>query len=211
MAALARDRGRCGRGFDRWYGFHGGETHQFVPALYHDNHSVRPARDLRGRLPPERGPGRPGHRVPGRPARRRRPAPVLPVLRHRGLPLAPPGAGRLDRALPGSLRRRLGRVARAHLRPAAGHGPACPRARSCRPGRPGCRPGTTWTPPTSARGRPVHGVLRRLPVPHRRPDRPGARLHRRARRARRHPGDAWCRTTAPAPRAGPRGRSTTPG
>ena len=33
-----------GRGFDRWYGFHGGETHQFVPALYHDNHSVRPPR-----------------------------------------------------------------------------------------------------------------------------------------------------------------------
>ncbi len=31
-----------GRGFDRWYGFHGGETHQFVPALYHDNHSIRP-------------------------------------------------------------------------------------------------------------------------------------------------------------------------
>ncbi|MGH9301149.1 MAG: arylsulfatase, partial [Acidimicrobiales bacterium] len=30
------------RGFDRWYGFHGGETHQFVPALYQDNHSVRP-------------------------------------------------------------------------------------------------------------------------------------------------------------------------
>ena len=30
------------RGFDRWYGFHGGETHQFVPALYHDSHSVRP-------------------------------------------------------------------------------------------------------------------------------------------------------------------------
>jgi arylsulfatase A-like enzyme len=35
-----------GRGFDRWYGFHGGETHQFVPALYHDNHSVRPARSI---------------------------------------------------------------------------------------------------------------------------------------------------------------------
>ncbi len=32
------------RGFDRWYGFHGGETHQFVPALYHDNHAVRPPR-----------------------------------------------------------------------------------------------------------------------------------------------------------------------
>jgi len=34
------------RGFDRWYGFHGGETHQFVPALYHDNHSVRPPRSV---------------------------------------------------------------------------------------------------------------------------------------------------------------------
>ena len=35
-----------GRGFDRWYGFHGGETHQFVPALYHDNHAVPPPRSL---------------------------------------------------------------------------------------------------------------------------------------------------------------------
>jgi len=34
-----------GRGFDRWYGFHGGETHQFVPALYHDNHSVQPPQE----------------------------------------------------------------------------------------------------------------------------------------------------------------------
>ena len=34
------------RGFDRWYGFHGGETHQFVPALFHDNHSVRPPRRM---------------------------------------------------------------------------------------------------------------------------------------------------------------------
>lgn len=34
------------RGFDRWYGFHGGETHQFVPALYHDNHSIRPPRTV---------------------------------------------------------------------------------------------------------------------------------------------------------------------
>ena len=30
------------RGFDRWYGFHGGETHQLVPALFHDNHAVTP-------------------------------------------------------------------------------------------------------------------------------------------------------------------------
>ncbi len=35
-----------GRGFDRWYGFHGGETHQFVPDLYCDNHAVRPPRSM---------------------------------------------------------------------------------------------------------------------------------------------------------------------
>jgi arylsulfatase A-like enzyme len=41
---MARSRATwpLGRGFDRWYGFHGGETHQFMPALYHDNHAVRP-------------------------------------------------------------------------------------------------------------------------------------------------------------------------
>ena len=40
--AAARSTWPLARGFDRWYGFHGGETHQFVPALYHDNHCVRP-------------------------------------------------------------------------------------------------------------------------------------------------------------------------
>jgi len=40
--AASRDTWPCGRGFQRWYGFHGGETHQFVPALFQDNHAVRP-------------------------------------------------------------------------------------------------------------------------------------------------------------------------
>ncbi|MFN8040448.1 MAG: arylsulfatase [Acidimicrobiales bacterium] len=31
-----------GRGFQRWYGFHGGETHQFVPTLFQDNQWVAP-------------------------------------------------------------------------------------------------------------------------------------------------------------------------
>ena len=35
-----------GRGFQRWYGFHGGETHQFVPSLYHDNHAVAPPKSI---------------------------------------------------------------------------------------------------------------------------------------------------------------------
>ena len=42
--AAPRDTWPCGRGFQRWYGFHGGETHQFVPSLFQDNHSVRPPR-----------------------------------------------------------------------------------------------------------------------------------------------------------------------
>jgi arylsulfatase A-like enzyme len=42
--AAPRDSWPCGRGFQRWYGFHGGETHQFVPALYQDNHAVTPPR-----------------------------------------------------------------------------------------------------------------------------------------------------------------------
>ena len=37
-----RDRWPLGRGFERFYGFFGGETHQFVPALVHDNHRVEP-------------------------------------------------------------------------------------------------------------------------------------------------------------------------
>ena len=43
-AAAPRDSWPCGRGFQRWYGFHGGETHQFVPSLFQDNTSIRPPR-----------------------------------------------------------------------------------------------------------------------------------------------------------------------
>jgi arylsulfatase A-like enzyme len=40
--AAPRHSWPLGRGFDRWYGFHGGETHQFAPILYEDNHSTVP-------------------------------------------------------------------------------------------------------------------------------------------------------------------------
>jgi arylsulfatase len=45
---MASDRSSwpLGRGFDRWYGFHGGETHQFVPGLFSDNHAVQPPRSI---------------------------------------------------------------------------------------------------------------------------------------------------------------------
>jgi arylsulfatase A-like enzyme len=43
-AAAPRESWPVGRGFQRWYGFHGGETHQFVPNLFQDNHAVLPPR-----------------------------------------------------------------------------------------------------------------------------------------------------------------------
>ncbi|HEX6394207.1 MAG TPA: arylsulfatase [Acidimicrobiales bacterium] len=44
--AAPRDTWPCARGFQRWYGFHGGETHQFVPSLFQDNHAVEPPRSI---------------------------------------------------------------------------------------------------------------------------------------------------------------------
>ena len=42
--AAPRRNWPLGRGFERFYGFLGGETHQFVPALVEDNHQVPPPR-----------------------------------------------------------------------------------------------------------------------------------------------------------------------
>jgi arylsulfatase A-like enzyme len=41
-AAGPYDRWPLGRGFDRYYGFMGGDTHQYYPELTHDNHRVEP-------------------------------------------------------------------------------------------------------------------------------------------------------------------------
>lgn len=41
-AAGPYDRWPLGRGFERYYGFLGGDTHQYYPELYYDNHQVEP-------------------------------------------------------------------------------------------------------------------------------------------------------------------------
>jgi len=41
-AAAPRERWPLGRGFERYYGFMGGETNQYEPALMYDNHEVAP-------------------------------------------------------------------------------------------------------------------------------------------------------------------------
>jgi len=43
-AAGAYDRWPLGRGFERFYGFLGGDTHQYYPDLVYDNHTVEPPR-----------------------------------------------------------------------------------------------------------------------------------------------------------------------
>lgn len=43
-AAGPYDRWPLGRGFERYYGFLGGDTHQYYPDLVHDNHQVQPPR-----------------------------------------------------------------------------------------------------------------------------------------------------------------------
>jgi arylsulfatase A-like enzyme len=42
--AAPRTNWPLGRGFERFYGFFGGETHQFAPTLVYDNHQVAPPR-----------------------------------------------------------------------------------------------------------------------------------------------------------------------
>ena len=44
--AASRARWPLGRGFERFYGFFGGETHQFAPALVCDNHQIEPPRTM---------------------------------------------------------------------------------------------------------------------------------------------------------------------
>jgi len=45
-AGASRRRWPLGRGFERFYGFMSGETHQFAPALIEDNHLIRPPRSI---------------------------------------------------------------------------------------------------------------------------------------------------------------------
>ena len=85
-----------GRGFERFYGFHGGETHQFVPTSPRTTTpSSRRARSPRATTSPRTSPTT--RSSTSRPPRRRARQAVLPLLRHRCVPLAAPRAARVDR------------------------------------------------------------------------------------------------------------------
>ena len=141
----------------------------------------RSAGRARRRLPPHRGPRR--HRDPLRPgpeARRARP-PVLPLLRARRDARAASRRAGVGRAVPRSLRRRVGAVARARCSRARSRPASCPRA-------PCSRTAPAWVQDWDALSaderrvlRALPGGVRRLPDAHRRADR--ARGRRSSRRS----------------------------
>ena len=142
-AAGPYDRWPLGRGFERFYGFLGGDTSQWYPDLVYDNHQVEPPAtpeegyhltedlvDQVDRVHHRRQAGRPGQAV--------LPAPVL--RRHARAAPRPEGVGGQVRR---EVRRRLGRLPREGLRPAEGARhrarptPSCPgTTRTCRTGTP---------------------------------------------------------------------------
>ena len=177
-----RDKWPLGRGFERFYGFMGGETDQYHPELVYDNHFVEPPRT------PEEG----YHLTEDLADQAilfmkdlRATAPDKPFFLW-----FTPGACHAPHQAPKDVHRPVPRASstsgwdawreqvferQVELRaPARGH----PAVRA-----PGVGAGVGLAhrrraPPL----RPDDGDLRRLPHPHRRPGAAGARLHRRARR-----------------------------
>ena len=120
----------------------------------------RAAGDRRGGLPPDRGPGRSGRQLGASAEGADAGQAVLRVLRARRDPRPasrPQGVGRQVR---GRVRRRVGRAARAHVRPAEGARGHPGRRRADRPPRRDHRRGTTC--PTSS-SRCWHGRWRCTP------------------------------------------------
>ena len=113
------DRWPNGHGFDYFYGFIAGETSQWEPRLYENLNPVEPP--VRDELPPVRG-SRRQRDLLAAPARSRI-APDKPFFMYwaRGAAHGPHHVfKRMGRQVRGQVRRRLGRLPGAGLRPAEG-------------------------------------------------------------------------------------------
>ena len=204
------DRWPLGLGFERYYGFLAGDTNQWTPELVRDNGFVEPPRHARGRLPPHRGPGRPGHPADPRPA-------AGHARTSRSSSTSPPARCTrrttrrrewIDRYA-GRVRRRVGGVARRAPSRARSSRASCPTGTdAARAAAVGAGLGRAARRRAAAL-RPDDGGVRRLPHPHRRADRPAARLPRA--RSARSTTRSCCSspTTARAPRAARSARSTS--
>ncbi len=174
-----------GGGFETFYGFIGGENNQWDPALYDGTTPVEPPATAEE-----------GYHLTEDLADRA----VSWVRQQKALmPDKPffvyfaPGATHAPHHVPkewadryaGRVRRRLGRAARAHLRPAEGAGGHPGRRRADRSARRDPRLGRHARRAQAGAG-PADGGLRRVPRAHRPPRRPADRRHRRPRGPRRH-------------------------
>ena len=111
-----------GRGFERYYGFLGGETNQWYPDLVYDNHPVARPEDARGGLPPHGRSHRQGDRVhPGREGDRAGQA-VLPLLLPGRRPRAAPRPEGVGGQVQGQVRHGLRGLSRGRLRAPEGAG-----------------------------------------------------------------------------------------
>ena len=184
-AAGPYDRWPLGRGFQRFYGFLGGDTSQWYPDLVYDNHQVEPPRK------PEEGYHLSEDLVDKAVAfiaDTKQGDPEKPFFLHLcfGATHAPHHVGEgVGRQVQGRVRRRLGRLPREDVRAAEGARDRSRRRRAVapRPGRPrlglaaargarGCTPGSWRCSPASSSHTDA-------------PDRPSARVPRASRASSR--------------------------
>ena len=165
------------------------------------HHAGRAAGHAGGGLPPHRGPDRPRGRLDAPAEGADAGQAVLRLLRAGRDARPAPRAQGVGRQVRGPVRRRLGRPARAHLRPAEG---ARGHPRGRRADRPARRdPGLGRHARRAQAGAgPPDGGVRRVPGAHRPPRRPADRRHRRPRGASTtRSSTTSSATTAPRPRA----------
>ena len=171
------------------------------PRVRQPLHRGAPA--ARGGIPPQRGPGRPGHPHGARPAARRAGQALLLVLRHRG-PCTRPTTWRPNGSSPTGAGSTSGWDAwrQAVFARQVGEGVVPPGTAAHRSTRHGCRAGTSSTADERRMHAAPAGGVRRIPHPHRRPDR--SRSWPRSRRPDcSRTRSSWSSpTTAPAPKGG---------
>ena len=175
----------AGGGFEYVLRVHRWGEQPVGPGAVQRHDTGRAARHSRGGLPPHRGPGRPRHQLGPSAEGVDAGQAVLRVLRPGRHPRPAPRPQGVGRPLRRAVRRRVGRAARAHVRPPAGAG--CHPGRRRADGAPRRDPGLGRHARRAQAGAgPRDGGVRRVPRAHRLPRRPARRRHRGSRDPRRH-------------------------